>query len=531
MILRFILIVLVSCVAAACLPGEEEKTIEVTVIVDGREEEYSFSRELTVDQLLASAQIELGPRDRASHPLVSQVLDGMLITIRRVHEKQECYQQEIDFQRRLLPKEGVAADGRELAQPGIPGMQEACYIVIYEDDVVAEQILVGSPTVLREPTDEIIYTGTTESVEPVAIVGRLSYINHNNPWTIKGNTVNKRPLTMEHNLDSLVFHQREDGARLIFSGETNEADDFFNELWLMETDGDTVPIRMTPTDVLFAEWRPRTGNVIAYSTGERSEESAGWKALNNLWLMTINLETGSAMSIEEVLPEATGGVYGWWGTHFAWSPFGDKMAWARPDGYGIVDFESKSLKQLAEYAVFHSTSQWVWLSPLSWSYDNQLIAAIVHGAPLENEPAETSPIFDITVSQIDGRFSTAIQTEAGMWAAPTYSPERATDDAEHSEGYLAWLQAREPHNSMSGEYNLVIADRDGSNQRRLFPLADEVGIRKTDFGLTAKDFAWSPDARLIALIYQGDLWLVNVETAVAHQITFDGASSHPVWTR
>jgi hypothetical protein len=42
--------------------------------------------------------------------------------------------------------------------------------------------------------------------------------------------------------------------------------------------------------------------------------------------------------------------------------------------------------------------------------------------------------------------------------------------------------------------------------------------------------AWSPDARQIALIYQGNLWVVDAESQVAHQLTLDGGASHPVWT-
>ena len=56
-------------------------------------------------------------------------------------------------------------------------------------------------------------------------------------------------------------------------------------------------------------------------------------------------------------------------------------------------------------------------------------------------------------------------------------------------------------------------------------------MRKQDLGLTPKDYAWSPDARHIAAIYRGDLWLVDVLTEEANQLTFDGGSSNPVWTR
>ena len=64
-----------------------------------------------------------------------------------------------------------------------------------------------------------------------------------------------------------------------------------------------------------------------------------------------------------------------------------------------------------------------------------------------------------------------------------------------------------------------------------FPPPGEDGIRKRDFGLTPIDFAWSPDARHIAVIYLGDLWLVDVVSVAAQQLTFDGGSSNPVWTR
>ena len=531
MVSRFALLVCVACTLFGCRSAADEKSIDVTLIVDGVEQTYSFAQDLTVDQVLASAQIELGPRDRTSHPIVSQIEDGMLLTIRRVHEKQVCEQQEIVYQRKLVAKEGVAADEQRFGQSGKAGIQEVCYRVTFEDDVEAERILLGLPTIVREPVDEIVYVGPAEEAEPVSIPGRLSFINHGNAWTIKDNVINKRPLTTGQNLDSLVFHQRDDGARLIFTSETDETDAFFNELWLIATDGDAEPTRMTPSDVLFAEWRPRINNEIAYSTGESRVGTAGWKALNNLWLMSIDLESGRTLSIEEAVPESAGGLYGWWGTHFAWSPYGDKMAWVRADGIGLVDFEQKRLKSLVTYAVFHSSATWVWLSPVSWSHDNQLIASIVHGAPLGDEPSEKSPIFDLAVTSADGRFSAPVRISAGMWAAPSFSPNTAPPGADFSAGYLAWLEAREPFNSMNGAYDLILADRDGSNQRLLFPSPGAAGIRKSDFGLTAKDLAWSPDARFIALIYQGDLWLVEVKTAATYQVTFDGESSNPVWTR
>ncbi len=528
---RIVFCLLIGFSVIGCRSAQEESSIDVIIAVDGREETLSFAGDLTVDQVLSGAQITLGPRDRISHPLVSPVVDGMSITIRRVSEKDVCEQETVEFQRLLLPKEGLPPGEQEGGQAGLRGIREVCYRVLLEDKNEVDRIQLGQPTVLREPQAEIIYVGASNTVQPLEIPGRLSYINHGNAWTIAVNAANKRPLTTKHQLDALVFHQREDGKRLIFTSETDQTDDFFNELWISATEAGAEPLRMTPTDVLFAAWRPRTSNAIAYSTGERALGAAGWKALNNLWLMNIDLESGRTLNIEEVLPESAGGLYGWRGKHFTWSPAGDKLAWAQADGFGLVDFENKRLKPLLQYAVVHTSASWVWLSPLAWSPESQLLAGIAHGAPLADEPAETSPIFDVVVASADGRFSAPLSYSAGMWAAPAFSPDIAPPDADSVSGYLAWLQAREPHNSMSSDYDLMLADRDGSNRRRLFPAPGERGIRKSRFGSMARDFVWSPDGRFIALIYQGNLWLVEVETAAFFQLTFDGQTSSPVWTR
>ncbi|MCY3796589.1 MAG: G5 domain-containing protein [Chloroflexi bacterium] len=530
MLSRMVFCFMIASSIIGCRSAQEEKSIDVSVIVDGRETSYSFSNDLTVDQVLAGAQIELGPRDRISHPIVSPIVDRMRITIRRVVEQDVCEQEEIAFEQLLQPKEGIPAGERQSGKVGAPGIREVCYRVVLEDDTEVEREQLGFPTVIRKPINEVMFVGTSNTVQPVAIAGRLSYINHRNAWTITDNAANKRQLTADHNLDSLVFHQRQDGKGLIFTSETDATDEFFNELWIIDASGDAQPIRMAPTDVLFGEWRPRTSNEIAYATGERSPGTVRWKALNNLWLMTIDLESGRTLGIDEVLPESSGGLYGWWGMNFAWSPNGNKLAWVNADGFGMVELADKRLIPLAQYAVFYSATDWVWLSQLSWSIDGQLLAGVLHGAPLGNEPAETSPIFDLVISSVDGRFSARLLSSAGMWAAPAFSPDYAARGAEYSAGYLAWLQAREPENSMNGEYDLMVADRDGSNRRRIFPLDDEPGIRKRDFAIRSRDYVWSPDAQFIALIYEGNLWLIDVASAERFQVTFDGETSNPVWT-
>ena len=524
---KFFLLLACSALFAACGARQDEPSIEVVIHVDGSVRTRVYTDELTVDQLLSREGIELAQRDRLSHPLVSPLENGMIITIRRVAERQECERRSIGFERRRMPKESLRPGEEQLGQAGAPGSEEACYRIILEDDVEVERQLLGAPAIVEAPRAEITYYGIAQTIAPVPIAGRLSYINHGEAWTIVGDASAKRRLTTSLRLDSLVFDQSETGARLLFTAETEAGSDFFNTLWMLPTAGQADPVRLTPTDVMVAEWRPRAGDVVAYSTGLRYANTGDLRALNNLWLLRLDLESGRALSIDEALPESPGGAYGAWGTGFVWSPNGANLAWTRANGFGVVDLVEGRLTTLLDYAAFDSGANWAWRSTLSWSDDSRLLAATVHGAPTGDEPATTSPVFDVTVVAADGSFSAPVQTMAGMWAAPAFSP--IAERGEFKEGHIAWLAAREPETSLSSQYDLMTADRDGSNERHLFPAEGAAGIERADFATNAPPFAWSPDARHIAIIYQNDLWLVDVESAAATQVTFDGASSHPVW--
>lgn len=520
---------LLCCVLfAACGAPQAEPAIEVIIHVDGSARTRVYTDELTVDQLLSREGIELAQRDRLSHPLVSPLENGMIITIRRVAERQECERRSIGFERQRLPRESLRPGEEQLGQAGALGIEEACYRIVLEDDIEVERQLLGIPAIVEAPRPEITYYGIAQTIAPVPIAGRLSYINHGEAWTIIGNVSNKRRLTTSLRLDSLVFDQSQAGERLLVTAETNAGSDFFNMLWMLPTADQTNPVRLPPTDVLYAEWRPHAGDVVAYSTGLRDANTGDLRALNNLWLLQLDLESGRALSIDEMLPESPGGAYGAWGTGFGWSPNGANLAWARADGFGVVDLAAGALTTLRDNAAFDSAANWAWRSTLSWSDDSRLLLATLHGAPIGNEPATASPVFDVAVVAADGSFSAPVQTMAGMWAAPAFSPVAA--QGEFSEGYIAWLAAREPETSLSSQYDLMITDRDGSNERRLFPAEGEAGIERSDFATHAPPFVWSPDARHIAIIYQGDLWLVDIESAAATQVTFDGASTYPVWS-
>lgn len=514
----------------ACEPQAPEQSLLITLVADGRERTFVLAQSMTVEEFLVQPDINvtLNSSDRLSPPRFTQLSDGMKITIVRVTESNECERVEVPFQREIVQNEGLAPAEERLVQVGQNGIQEICYRLIYEDGVLQNRIQSGQATVITPPINEVVIVGIRTQVEPLPLVGTLLYINNKNLWVIKGNSTEKRPLTTTGNLDSLVLTASPDGRYALYSAQRNVEEAFLNQLWLIETTGSGNPIELAATNVIHAEWVPQTTDTFSYSTGEPQAIFPFWRALNNWWTMQIDLRTGRSLNIRNVVPESGGGLLGWWGTVFRWSPNGERLAWVRADSSGIVSPRGE-LQPLVQYPFFRTAQNWSWRADASWSFDSQLIATTVHGAPVGNEPPETSPAFDAAVYDANGSFQATIQPASGMWSAPKFSPAVNDPNSEFPRGYLAYLKARDPYNSINGEYDLVVADRDGSNARVIFPRANQAGVTTRDFGLTPQDFTWNPTASMIAIIYQGNLWVVDVVSGAAHQLTFDGQSEHPVW--
>ena len=120
-------------------------------------------------------------------------------------------------------------------------------------------------------------------------------------------------------------------------------------------------------------------------------------------------------------------------------------------------------------------------------------------------------------------------TQAGMFAYPLVSPEQTVVSSE-SAVQTASLQAILPTQSETSRYQLAVMDRDGSNRRVIFPLEGAPGMEPQDgWGV------WSPGpledtgSYALAVVYQDNLWLVDLSAGVARQVTGDGLVSRVDW--
>lgn len=525
----FVFLIAVIALASCTTQTAQQTRLIVSLLVDGRERTFEYAAPITVGEFLRDADITLGELDDVNPPSFTQIADGMRVTVVRVTAEEECDDEVVPYRRQTSPYEGLSPGEERIARQGQNGVTQICYTVEFRNGVRAERTEV-SRTVVTAPQDEIVYVGPAGDLDPVSVTGTLAYVNNDNAWVMAGSSITRRNLTNTGDVDGRVFSLSPDGRRLLISrrDSVSSSGGFANRLYLIsDTNDNDEPLPLQPSNVLDAVWVPGLENTIAYSTAESRAAPPGWQAYNDLWLMRIDPTSGEALSVEEVVESNNGGFAGWWGTSFVWSPNGDQLAFSRANGIGLVDLATGEFRPLLQYTPFSSPASWSWRAHISWSADSSLILTTVHGAPIGSEPPEASPAFHVAVTSASGEFSADIGTNAGIWSHPEYSPPVRDEAGELMPGQIAYLRARNLNNSISetAEYDLVVADRDGSNDRIVFP------SDPAQPGLTSREFAWSPDAESIAFTYQGSLWLVDVATGEGSQLTLDGGASRPVWAR
>lgn len=536
---RHVWVVLLVAVSVIVLAACEEAGLgsndyTVSVQVDGTTKIYPFNESISVGQFLQEINVRLGQDDDVDPPVQTQLRDGMRITITRKVVREECEETELGYDTIEQTDHSLRPGERVVAQTGKMGIGQVCYRVtdLNGQESSREEIR-PRPLPIATPRNEIIHVGIDRLETSISIDGVMAYISGGQAWIIDGNTANIRQITVHGRLDGRVFDLSPDGRRLLYTRSTeDETDpDFSNELWvILDTSaGIPQPVQLIE-DVRWAQWVPGQETTLGYSTALPSPDSASWSAFNDLFVMQLDPETGEIEAVDEIISPNSLGMYAYWGRRYAWSPDGSQIAWANANGVGVIDQENNgSYLPLLQFTQYETAllGSWVWVPTLSWS-DEGLLITTVHGPPYEDEPPEDSIIFDTAVVEpASGLQVNPMFSASGIWSSPVFSPT-VRDENGYEKAWVAYFRAREPHNSRGTEYDLVIADSDGSNPRVLFPGASRPGLRAPD---PEDGLRWSPDATKIALVYERNLWIVDVDTGLDYQITNDGQATRPRWSR
>ncbi|MHB8628447.1 MAG: G5 domain-containing protein [Aggregatilineales bacterium] len=528
----------IGLLVSGCL-GADQSGLHVRLVADGRERAFVVSSATSVGQFLENQGVTLGEFDKVYPELFTPLTDNLLITVIRVVQKQQCDTQDIPYSTLDQKTADLPPGQTKVIQAGVNGTQSVCSNVILEDGVEKSRTP-GGITVVTQPIPEIVAHGIdANAITPATINGVIVYLGGQDAHIIEGNSVRQRTLPTGGNLDGRIFALSDTGKQLLYTRMIGSASAstvsatptpdptaaHFNELWVLldVSDPNAKPVKLL-ADVLDAEWVPGQPNTISYSTGGPNSKFPFYEAFNDLIVAQLNGQTGQLIKANKLVSVGPTGEYNWWGTQYRWSPDGKGLAWAQADGIGTVDVKTGKLTRLLNFKVYSTTlpQGWVWVPSLSWSPSGTLLGATVHGPPEGSEPPDASPVFNFAVAATNSAFQVTLMPRAGMWARPQFSPLDP-----NGTGHVAYLRARDPDNSLNSDYDLAVANRDGSNSTALFPGADKPGLRPIDD--RGADWTWSPDGHQLVAVYQGDLWLIDAASGHATQLTVVGDTALPRW--
>ncbi|MEA2007729.1 MAG: G5 domain-containing protein, partial [Chloroflexota bacterium] len=399
------------------------QAIEVQVYADGEEYKVQAPAGSTAQNVLDAVGLTLKGKDRVE-PTASTILEkGMEVYLIRVEEIFETEQEEIPFRTIQQPNENLPEGDEQYLQTGKNGLNEITYLRVLENGKEVSRDIFSNAQI-KEPVDQIILVGVQSSVAPIQLSGRLVYLSDDNAWMMEGSTANRSLIISTGDLDGRVFALSDDGQWLLFTRQ-DKSEDVINTLWAMKINGEEdLLIDLGVENVIhFADWVPDSNREVAYSTVESRLSSPGWQANNDLQILEFAIN-GWVHTKNRVLDTNYGGVYGWWGTDFAFSPQGDFLAYIGPDEVGTVNVEINEKELLLKITPYQTRGDWAWMSGIAVGPNGNAIYIVNHAPPEMVGDAESSPIFDLFAIPLTGGAPISLVPEVGMFAYPKPSPSQ-----------------------------------------------------------------------------------------------------------
>ncbi|MBS1249680.1 MAG: hypothetical protein MAG431_01261 [Chloroflexi bacterium] len=515
-----------ACGSPQITPPSE--TIDVQVFADQEEYTVQISSGSTVGDVLNAVGLTLEGKDRVEPPVSSVLQDRMALHIIRIEEIFETKQEVIPFREVQLPNENLPEGEIRWLQEGKNGLKEVTYLRVLENGEEVSYKAVSS-VIIEEPVEDIFLVGMQNYLSPINLPGRLVYLSGGNAWMMEVSTANRSLVVSTGDLDGRVFTLSDDGQWLLFTRQNN-AEGVINTLWAAKIGGDEeLLIDLEVENVIhFGDWLPDSTREVAFSTVETRSSPPGWQANNDLWIREFDTN-GWTNLVSQVLDTNFGGVYGWWGTDFGFAPQGTFLAYVGPDQVGIVDLESQEKQPLLEITPYQTRGDWAWMPGLAIGPNGDMIYTVDHAPPEEVGDAEKSPIFDLVVLPVAGGTPIPLVPEVGMFAYPKTSPAQSLASGEKAH-QIAYLQANFPKQSEKLSYRVAVIDRDGSNQKLIFPPLEDSGLEpQRNWGVWSPSTMGTDSGRVLALIYQGNIWIVDPASGEHWQITGDGRVKRLDW--
>ena len=519
------LILSAGCTPPQLSPSGDE--IQVEIVADGDRQALNLPSGSTVGDALEAAQITLEGKDRVA-PVPSTILESdTTLEVVRVREEFTTEEEVIPYQVIRQPSESLPEGEEQLLQAGENGLRQVTHVRVYENGEEVSYEAVNS-SVVEEPVDEIVLVGKQSSVSPLSISGRIVYLSDGNAWMMEESTANRSLAVATGDLDGRIFSVSDDGSWLLFTRQEEGDEDVINSLWaknISAEDGELIDLE-AENIIHFADWAPGSVENVAFSTVESRVASPGWQANNDLKITRFD---PSGFLEQETLVESIISVYGWWGTDFRHMQGDEGFLFSSPDRVGTVDGETGEVGTLFDILPYKTRGDWAWMPGISLGANGSHLFSVAH-VPLEGAgSAEESPLFNLVAVSLSGGRTTTLVKEVGMFSYPLASPKRSSPLTD-GEFQVAYLQAVFPRQSDTSKYRVRVMDRDGSNQHTIFPAQEDPGIEPSrHWGVWSPGNSENGDPGLLAVLYEGNIHVVNPETGESWPVTGDGRVQRMDW--
>jgi len=510
--------------AGGCISTPTQTALlPIIIAVDGTKMTVDVPPGSSVQQALDAAGITLDALDKVQPSAGTALVDLTIVTVTRVREEFETRDVVIPFDHQTVRNEALPEGQTMLIQPGENGKRQDTFRHVYEDDQPVAETLFKSQ-IMQEARPEIVMIGVRAPFSSVPIQGRIVYLTSGNAWVMEGATGNRRPLVNTADLDGHVLNLSSDGKWLLFTRKVkNSEPNTINSLWLARTDTNKEEILdLHITNVIHAAgFIPGKELTFTFSTVEPRATAPGWQSNNDLQLLRID-DSGQITGRKEIIPVNSGGVFGWWGTRYVWSPDGERLAYARPDSVGLVNPDSGETTELMPITPLQTRGDWAWVPAIGWSPDHRVLFITNHNQDPAASSPEQSQRFNVSALVPREGLAVEIVPETGMFAYPVPSPM-----IDESNYLVAYLQAAFPNQSETSRAKIMVMDRDGSNRRQVFPAE---GSQLAE----PQQVFWSPAPadnipQRLAVLYQGNIWFVDPKDGSSQQITGDSLVSMLAW--
>jgi hypothetical protein len=527
---KYIILIFVLAISGAgCAPASvssPNQEINVEIMISQESQSLSVPAGSTVSDALEEAGLVLEGKDRVQ-PSPSTVLEeDSTLRVIRVEEEYETEEEVIPYEIVRQPSESLPEGEEQLLQAGKNGLRKVTHVRVFEngEEVSYEEV---NSVVVEEPVNEIVLVGVQSSVSALNIPGKLVYLSDGNAWMMEKTTSNRRLVVATGDLDGRIFALSEDGEWLLFTRQ-EEDEDVINSLWaanIVDQDAQLVDLK-AQNIIHYAAWVPGSPKEVIYSTVEPRISSPGWQANNDLIVTRFDI---NGFTESETLMETIISVYGWWGTDFAYWIEGESVIFSSPDKLGLINPSSGEKKTLLEILPYKTRGDWAWMPGIGMGRKGRVLYTVDH-VPLESGGIEEeSPIFNLIAVPLNGGEAVTLAQEAGMFAYPIPSPLQDNPISEQSYR-VAYLQSIFPRQSETSNYRVMLMDRDGSNKEALFPALEDPGLEpKRGWGVWAPEKMQGENHYLLAVLYQGNIWVVNSETGQFWPATGDGRVQRVDW--